>query len=159
MDIGHRIRLIRERKGWSQKTLGENCNPPIAEPTIRRYELGKLNPKIETLQKIANALEIPTSTLIDLDEIPSRAEILYKLLEINSKIPISLDEYESGKISITFDDSIINNFLFEWKEATQISSNFEHSKNYFNDWKKGKIDELKFPHDAYTKYLFDEDIE
>ena len=68
MNIGNRIRTMREYKNWTQKTLGEKCNPPIAESTIRRYELGKLNPKIDALQKIATALEIPTSVLLDLDE-------------------------------------------------------------------------------------------
>ncbi len=40
----------------TQKQFGERVG--IAEPTIRRYELGKLNPKIETLQKIADGISI-----------------------------------------------------------------------------------------------------
>lgn len=55
-EIGMKIRAIRKQKNLTQKQLGERCG--IAEPTIRRYELGKLNPKIETLQKIATALEV-----------------------------------------------------------------------------------------------------
>lgn len=69
MNVGKKIRLMRERKGWSQKTLGENCNPPIAEPTIRRYELGKLNPKIETCRKIAKALGVPVNVLIGEEDV------------------------------------------------------------------------------------------
>lgn len=52
--IGEKIRAIRKERGFTQKELGERAG--IAEPTIRRYELGKLNPKIETIQKIADAL-------------------------------------------------------------------------------------------------------
>lgn len=47
--------------GLTQKKLGELCG--IAEPTIRRYELGKLNPKIGTLNKIAKALGVPVTEL------------------------------------------------------------------------------------------------
>ena len=59
--IGDRIRAARVAAGLTQKQLGERAG--IAEPTIRRYELGKLNPKSSTVEKIANALEIPTSNL------------------------------------------------------------------------------------------------
>lgn len=54
--IGERIREVRKSKNLTQKQLGELSG--IAEPTIRRYELGKLNPKRETIAKIAKALEV-----------------------------------------------------------------------------------------------------
>ena len=57
MTIGEQIRASRKKAKMTQKQLGEACG--IAEPTIRRYELGKLNPKVETIQKIAKALNDP----------------------------------------------------------------------------------------------------
>lgn len=66
MTVGERIRLARKKEGLTQKQLGEKCG--IAEPTIRRYELGKLNPKYETLKKIAHALEISTYELLGEEE-------------------------------------------------------------------------------------------
>lgn len=62
MTVAENIKSIRKQKGWTQKKLGDLCN--IAESTIRRYELGLLNPKIETVQKIADALDVPISSLI-----------------------------------------------------------------------------------------------
>lgn len=56
MAIGENIKRIRKEKGLTQKTLGELCK--INEVQIRQYELGKANPKIETIQKIANALGV-----------------------------------------------------------------------------------------------------
>ena len=56
MTTGEKIRQARVKKGLTQKQLGELCE--IAEPTIRRYELGKLNPKKETLEKIAAPLGV-----------------------------------------------------------------------------------------------------
>lgn len=56
MTVGKNIKRIRKEKGLTQKKLGELCG--IAEPTIRKYESDKLNPKIETVDKIASALRV-----------------------------------------------------------------------------------------------------
>lgn len=65
MSVGENIRRLRNEKGLTQKKLGSLCNPTISESTIRKYELGILNPKIETLQKIAQALDVPITELKD----------------------------------------------------------------------------------------------
>lgn len=53
---GDLIRKFRIEKGFTQKQLGERCG--INEANIRKYELGYQNPKKETLQKIATALNV-----------------------------------------------------------------------------------------------------
>lgn len=57
MTVGQNIRAIRNERGLTQKQLGELCG--IKEANIRKYELGKANPKIETIEKIAKALGVP----------------------------------------------------------------------------------------------------
>lgn len=59
--IGKNIKRIRKEKGLTQKKLGELCG--INEANIRKYELGKANPKIETIEKIAKALETTADEL------------------------------------------------------------------------------------------------
>lgn len=66
MTTGEKIRAARKEKGLTQKELGELCG--IAEPTIRRYELGNLNPKSATLKKIAAPLGINYLDLYDDNE-------------------------------------------------------------------------------------------
>lgn len=66
MDVGKRIRRIRNGKRMTQKELGEACG--IAEPTIRRYELGMLKPRFSTLKKIADGLGVEVTELIDSDD-------------------------------------------------------------------------------------------
>jgi len=56
MTTAEKIRAARKNAGLTQKQLGDLCG--IAEPTIRKYELGKLNPKKETLEKIAKPLNV-----------------------------------------------------------------------------------------------------
>lgn len=61
MTTGERIQAARKGQGLTQKALSERCG--IAEPTIRQYESGRLNPKIETLDKLAAALGVPINDL------------------------------------------------------------------------------------------------
>lgn len=56
MTIGKNIKRIRKEKGMTQKQLGELCG--INEANVRKYELGKANPKLETVNKIASALGV-----------------------------------------------------------------------------------------------------
>lgn len=53
---GNLIRKYRKQKGLTQKQLGDLCG--IADSNIRKYEAGRQNPKIETVEKIADALNV-----------------------------------------------------------------------------------------------------
>ena len=63
---GDMIRKYRKEKGLTQKQLGDLCG--IADSNIRKYESGKQNPKIKTLQRIADALSISIYDLMEFDE-------------------------------------------------------------------------------------------
>lgn len=54
MTTGQLIKNARKRANLTQKELGERAG--IAEPTIRKYESDRLNPKPATLKKIADAI-------------------------------------------------------------------------------------------------------
>lgn len=56
MTVGERIYYCRVENHMTQKELGEKAG--IDPSTIRKYESGRLNPKIGTLQKIADALGV-----------------------------------------------------------------------------------------------------
>ena len=76
MSVGENIRRIRLEKGITQKELGEKSG--INPAQIRRYELGgkNSNPKLETIQKIADALEV---SIADIDSRQS-TQILHELV-------------------------------------------------------------------------------
>lgn len=78
MTVGEKIKAIRKERGFTQKKLGELCG--INEANIRKYELGKQNPKIETIDKIASALGMSAFELIglELSTIPT-SELLKEL--------------------------------------------------------------------------------
>lgn len=70
--IGDMIRKYRKEKGLTQQQLGDLCG--IADSNIRKYESGKQNPRIETLQRIANALGVDIYDLMVFDENYSKSE-------------------------------------------------------------------------------------
>lgn len=61
--IGERIKAFRLVRGMTQKELGTRMG--VDQSTVRKYESGKLNPKIETVKKIADALGVDAWTLVD----------------------------------------------------------------------------------------------
>ena len=63
MDIGQKIKELRKKQGMSQKDLADKLG--ITPVMISQYENEKRNPKLETLQKISDALEVDISELSD----------------------------------------------------------------------------------------------
>lgn len=79
MTIGNNIKRIREEKGMTQKELADKCN--IIYQTIGKYERNLLNPKYETLEKIAKALGVSSFDLIDGYKVP-----VYQVKHINIEL-------------------------------------------------------------------------
>lgn len=65
MEIGEKIKLYRMEKGMTQKELADALN--ISYVNISQWERGKRNPKIETLQKIAEILGISTADFLEME--------------------------------------------------------------------------------------------
>lgn len=63
MTIGERIKQARKAKGISQKELGAILG--CKQQNLAQYENGKRNMNVNSLLKIAEALHVPASSLID----------------------------------------------------------------------------------------------
>lgn len=63
MTIGEKIKCFRKEAGLTQKKLGEISG--TSETTIKQYESGKRQPRIEQLRRIAAALGVYISDLVD----------------------------------------------------------------------------------------------
>lgn len=64
MTTGEYIRKIRQEKGLSQKELGKKFG--VSQQMIGQWENGNSIPKMETLQKIADALDTSVAELMGL---------------------------------------------------------------------------------------------
>ena len=62
--LGVRIKTLREAKGLDQKAFAFDCE--IGRTQLHMIENGKTNPRVLTLIKIATALEVSLSKLVDL---------------------------------------------------------------------------------------------
>ena len=88
---GSEIRRIRLEKGLTQKQLGDLCG--MADSAIRKYESGKIVPKIDTLKKIAAALGVDAFSLADIDTAT-------KMIENHMNITAQLDLKERILINV-----------------------------------------------------------
>ncbi len=82
MTIGELLKKARLDAGMTQKELANKCG--MADSAIRKYESGKVIPKIETRKRIATALNITTSDLMSPLELMSEnfSESLNKAVEM-----------------------------------------------------------------------------
>jgi len=119
--IGKRIRLFRERRGLTQKQLGElSC---IIEATIRKYELGQRNPKPDQTAKIAEALGVTPYALSPI-EIETDADVISLILAIDELVGITFDgkKEDKGKIdpktlTLHIENGFVNDSLAKWGNA------------------------------------------
>ncbi|AFR36040.1 MULTISPECIES: helix-turn-helix domain-containing protein [Weeksellaceae] len=65
--IGKKVKEMRESKGLSQVELVGKMQGEIDPTNISRIESGRTNPTIYTLYRIAEALEIKISDLVDIE--------------------------------------------------------------------------------------------
>lgn len=117
MAVGEKIRSIRKERGLTQKGLGELCG--INEANIRKYELGNQNPKLDTLTKIATALNISVTALISPEGITLRKE--------NTAIEALKSILES-----IYDEVEIN-----WNKTISCNNDAEYDGDYTVFLKKG----------------------
>ena len=103
MKVGNRIRYQRELRNLSRKQLSQLCG--VAEVSIMQYELGKRQPKIEQLTKIANALNVDPFILITEESYPDEcyekwlesSEPIYKYLySLGYTVELEQEEFKLG---------------------------------------------------------------
>lgn len=63
MTIGEKIKKARTNAKMTQKELAEKCG--MADSAIRKYESGKVVPKLDTIAKIARAMGLYAGDLVD----------------------------------------------------------------------------------------------
>jgi len=89
MDIGSKIKQYRNSGGLTQKELAIKAN--ISRSYLGDVEKNRYNASVETLQKIATALEIPLAKLLSTEE---QLEIATSSLK---KINETVDQYYAFK--------------------------------------------------------------
>lgn len=95
MNIGKAIKLCRNQKGFTKAKLAEISGLSISHLTL--LEQGKRDPKLSTIEKICNALNIPLIVLIFLaTENHENTAINAELSEKLSYLALSLMNKSNG---------------------------------------------------------------
>lgn len=111
-ELANKIKEYRKLRNMTAQDLSEKSGINLS--TIKKYETDGRNPKIEQLQKIADALEVSVFEFLDI-EIKSVSDILSLLNKMNESTSMNwvIDE-ETGKVSLSFEMSELNNVVCDY---------------------------------------------
>lgn len=118
MTIGEKIYKFRNSLNLTQKQFAEKSG--FSQSSVNFWENGKRQPKIEQLQKISSAFNVPIGTFIDSDLLG----LTNSLLELYGNEPPK----EAGTIAAHFDDDD-----FTDEELEEIKSFIEFVKSKRNN--------------------------
>lgn len=105
MSTGEKIKQARKNAGLTQKELGEKLG--VSQAAVGQFENENSNPKLKTIRKIAEALGVTLSELVDDWKNFSRAEIIEDISEENNKFfwtPYLDDKLKQLGCSIGYDE-------------------------------------------------------
>lgn len=135
MTIGEKIKRIRKERGLTQKELGAALGG-ISQQQVGQWETGKANPKIETIKKIAEALNVDISELSDFTN--------YKQKIINKSPFLSVmhksRNNEELEEDVLYQDAL-HHHMIESLDITEDKQELLYNYNKLND--KGKEEALK----------------
>ena len=158
--IGRRIHAIRQEEDMSQGDLGEKVG--LNANRIQQYENGARNPKFELCKKIAEALEVEASALLD-PQVASYIGAMFAFFEMETLYDLRLKEVD-GQMCICFGESqndinvsTMNKNLKAWYERRkQMEADILNATS--EDEKKKIIHEYhmwewNFPHSVISNPL------
>ena len=103
MTTGQRIRMLRKERNLTQKQLAELIG--VSTSAVGQFETTKEPQRIETLEKIANVLEVPLLYLIgEVSKVPADVALDQKLRHVGYSI--GFDE-NNASIWINYPDGYL----------------------------------------------------
>jgi transcriptional regulator with XRE-family HTH domain len=124
------VKVIRRRKGWSQKDLAEESG--VGQDTISGIESGRHEPRPSTLRKLADALDVEVADFfrepaVPLDEAPREAGRL-SAIDVASdaarrQIALENQVMFSGQSVVDLDQRHANNAMQRLREEYGFHAN------------------------------------
>ena len=72
VDVGHRLRTLREERGVSMRSLARSSG--LSANALSMIERGRTSPSVSTLNKLATALEVPVTAFFRIE--PERRKVV-----------------------------------------------------------------------------------
>tara|TARA_R110002051_G_scaffold181774_1_gene251359 strand:- start:131993 stop:132382 length:390 start_codon:yes stop_codon:yes gene_type:complete len=117
--LSENLKRIRKNKGYSQQKVGEISG--MLASTFSRIEGMKVSPTIDTLEKIANALEVNVSELLK-DTAIIKNTLDHRISRINS-----LSDYNQKVVNLMI-DTVIEKDNLEKNQEIKMNKRLEELK-------------------------------
>lgn len=131
--LGKSIREIRLRRGLTQREVSEAIGG-ISESALRSYELGERRPKQNTLERIAETLDVAPACF-DTYGIERYDELVHALFLLEDRFGI--EPCADG--SIRFTDEAIQSCVCTWRDWKEFLEKGKITREEYEDRKDGLI--------------------
>ena len=163
MAIGQRIRFFRNRKGMTQKYLGEILGfvGKTSDVRMAQYESEARIPKQELVKNMAHFLDVSTHALT-VPDIDTYIGLMHTFFALEDMYGLKIDEVD-GEVCLRLDKSDYSTYtsmdkmLRAWlAEAKKLESG-ESTKEQYDDWryKYPELDTHQHWAKVYPQELFD----
>lgn len=136
MDIGDRIRQLREEKGMTLEDLGNKVG--VGKSTVRKWETGMIeNMRRDKIAKVAAALDVTPDYLIGWKDSDKNYEVLIEAYKTRHKVDYLLDYYELlakpevkeiiESLAICTDEEF--NMIYKLADAFWLHHKYEDKRN------------------------------
>ncbi|MFC1879185.1 helix-turn-helix domain-containing protein [Chloroflexota bacterium] len=135
VDIGQRIRELRMEHGLSMRAVARLSG--LSANALSHIERGKSSPSVSTLYKIADALEIPITTMFKME--PRGDQIVFRKAVERTRLPFSRGLWE-GLGGEDFDGRVEPFMLTLESGASSGPATLEHGGHEFVICLRGKLE-------------------
>ena len=151
MAIGKRIRFFRNRKGMTQKQLGEILGflGKTSDVRMAQYESEARTPKQDLVKEMANIFDV-SPRAITVPEIDSYIGLMHTLFALEDMYGLKIKDID-GELRLCLDrnnPSYLSMFdmFHAWQQQSAKLENGEISKDEYDEWR------YKYPElDTYQK--------
>lgn len=131
--LGKSIREIRLRRGLTQREVSEAIGG-ISESALRSYELGERRPKQNTLERIAETLDVAPACF-DTYGIERYDELVHALFLLEDRFGI--EPCADG--SIRFTNEAIQSCVCTWRDWKEFLEKGKITREEYEDRKDGLV--------------------
>ena len=141
MAIGKRIRFFRNRKGMTQKQLGEILGflGKTSDVRMAQYESEARTPKQDLVKEMAHILDV-SPRAITVPEIDSYIGLMHTLFALEDMYGLKIGEID-GEVCLRLDKSIGSTYstMFDmfhaWQEQAARLERGEITKEEYDQWR------------------------
>lgn len=126
MTIGNKIQSLRKEKGLTQKELAQRLG--VSASMVGQYETNIRKPKLETLEKFSEALNVSITEIIDISDISQSLNAAAPLIE---KCRSIMDKGEPGE-TIVLSEEERSQIIEIAKLIGNVPDELEHSSFLIN---------------------------